>query len=79
MSFMNFIFWGEFYLYFFSFLMSFKLINIFGLNINPSIIFSSGLLAILYYFIKRYDVKEYKKFSMLVLITNVVLYMFLFI
>ena len=34
-----------------SFLMSFKLINIFGLNINPSIIFSSGLLAILYYFI----------------------------
>ena len=32
---------------------------------------------ILYYFIKRYDVKEYKKFSMLVLITNVVLYMFL--
>lgn len=57
--------------------MSFKLINIFGLNINPSIIFSSGLLAILYYFIKRYDVKEYKKFSMLVLITNVVLYMFL--
>lgn len=60
-----------------SFLMSFKLINIFGLNINPSIIFSSGLLAILYYFIKRYDVKEYKKFSMLVLITNVVLYMFL--
>ena len=60
-----------------SFLMSFKLINIFGLNINPSIIFSSGLLAILYYFIKRYDVKEYKKFSLLVLITNVVLYMFL--
>ena len=44
-----------------SFLMSFKLINVFGLDINPSIIFSGGILMILYYFINRYDIKEYKK------------------
>lgn len=62
-----------------SFLMSFKLVNVFGLDINPSIIFSSGLLVILYYFIKRYDIKEYKKFSVLVLVTNVVLYLYLLI
>lgn len=43
-----------------SFLMSFKLINIFGMDVNPSIIFTSGIFMIIYYFINRYDVKEYK-------------------
>lgn len=45
-----------------SFLMSFKLVNVFGIDINGSVIFSSGLLVILYYFINRYSDKEYKRF-----------------
>lgn len=53
-----------------SFLMSFKLINIFGVNINSSIIFSSGILMILYYFINRYGNKEKKKFIMTVFIST---------
>ncbi|MBQ8193140.1 MAG: hypothetical protein IJZ46_03615 [Bacilli bacterium] len=48
-----------------AFLMSFKMINIFGIDINGSIIFTSGLLMILYYFIKRYSEKEYKRFIVL--------------
>ncbi|MGM9876249.1 MAG: hypothetical protein ACI310_03350 [Bacilli bacterium] len=44
-----------------SFIMSFKLVNIFGVDINLSIIFSSGLLVILYYFINRYGKGEDKK------------------
>ena len=44
-----------------SFIMSFKLVNIFGVDINLGIIFSSGLLVILYYFINRYGKGEDKK------------------
>ena len=44
-----------------SFIMSFKLVNIFGVDINLSIIFSSGLLVILYYFINRYGKGEDRK------------------
>lgn len=44
-----------------SFIMSFKLVNIFGVDINLGIIFSSGLLGILYYFINRYGKGEDKK------------------
>ena len=55
-----------------SFLMSFKLVNVFGLDINPSIIFSSGILIILYYFINRYDIKEYKKLIMLISATSII-------
>lgn len=55
-----------------SFLMSFKTISIFGIDINGSIIFSSGLLVILYYFINRYSEKEYKRFIMLNTICNFV-------
>ena len=62
-----------------SFFMSFKLINVFGMDINPSIIFSSGLLVIIYYFIKRYDIKEYKKFNMMIIITNIILYIYLLV
>ena len=52
--------------------MSFKLVNVFGLDINPSIIFSSGILIILYYFINRYDIKEYKKLIMLISATSII-------
>jgi len=45
-----------------SFIMSFKLVNIFGIDINANLIFSSGLLLILYYFVNRYNDKESRKF-----------------
>ena len=53
-----------------SFIMSFKLINIMGVNINANVIFSSGLLLILYYFVKRYNAKESKKFIFTVIVSN---------
>lgn len=53
-----------------SFLMSFKTISIFGIDINGSIIFTSGLLSILYYYINRYSEKEYKRFIILNTICN---------
>lgn len=45
-----------------SFILSFKIINIFGMNINANVIFSSGLLLILYYFVNRYNEKESRRF-----------------
>ena len=44
-----------------SFIMSFKMINIFGIYVNGSIIFSTGLIMILYYFINKYNEKEIKR------------------
>ena len=41
-----------------SFVLSFKLINIFGVDINTGLIFSSGILVMLYYFVNRYSEKE---------------------
>ena len=60
-----------------SFFMSFKLINVFGMDINPSIIFTSGLFMIIYYFINRYDENEYKRFICLILVTSLVCNLFL--
>lgn len=60
-----------------SFLMSFKLINVFGMDVNPSIIFTSGIFMVIYYFINRYDVKEYKKFILLIFSTSIVCNLFL--
>lgn len=54
-----------------SFIMSFKLINIMGVNINANLIFSSGLLVILYYFVNRYNEKESRKFIITVLISSI--------
>ena len=45
-----------------SFILSFKIINIFGMDINANVIFSSGLLLILYYFVNRYNDKESRRF-----------------
>lgn len=44
-----------------SFIMSFKMINIFGIYVNGSIIFNTGLIMILYYFINKYNEKEIKR------------------
>ncbi len=54
-----------------SFLLSFKIIKLFGLNINCSIIFSSSLIAILYYFINKYASKEVKKLITLIMISTI--------
>lgn len=53
-----------------SFILSFKLINVFGININANIIFTSGILLILYYFVNRYNEKESRKFIITILITS---------
>lgn len=45
-----------------SFIMSFKIVEILGVNINANVIFSSGILLILYYFVNRYNEKESRKF-----------------
>lgn len=54
-----------------SFIMSFKLVNIFGININLSTIFSSGLLIILYYFVNRYGKGEDKKLITIIGISTI--------
>ena len=54
-----------------SFILSFKIINIFGLSINMSIIFSSGLLMTLYYFINRYNYNEVKKYIIVIMISTI--------
>lgn len=53
-----------------SFIMSFKITNIFGVNVNTNIIFSSGLLIILYYFVNRYSEKESRKFITTVILSS---------
>ena len=54
-----------------AFMMSFKIITIFGLNINMSIIFNSGILTILYYFVNRFGNKDGKKFIMTIMISTI--------
>lgn len=55
-----------------SFIMSFKITNVFGVNVNTSVIFSSGLLIILYYFVKKYKENESKKFINTVMLSSLV-------
>lgn len=50
-----------------SFMMSFKVTKIFGLDINMGIIFSGGIIEILYYFISKYDKREIKKLLIMVI------------
>lgn len=45
-----------------SFMMSFKIIDVLGVSVNANIIFSSGLLLMLYYFVNRYNEKESRRF-----------------
>ena len=51
-----------------SFIMSFKLVNIFGVDINLGIIFSSSLIMILYYFIHRYGDDDAKRVILVMII-----------
>lgn len=54
-----------------SLILSFKLITIFGIRINMSIIFISGILIILYYFINRYDGSEIKKYIITIMTSTI--------
>lgn len=60
-----------------SFVLSFKLIRVFGVNINANLIFSSGLLLILYYFVNRYNERESRRFIYTVLLVSLVCILFL--
>lgn len=55
-----------------SYMMSFKTAQILGVNINANIIFSSGLLLILYYFVNRYNEKESKNFIFTTVICSLI-------
>lgn len=55
-----------------SFIMSFKIVEILGININANVIFSSGLLLILYYFVNRYNEKESRKFIFTTVICSLI-------
>ncbi len=59
-----------------SFIMSFKLINVFGVNLNANIVFSCGLLVILYYFVNRYNEIESRKFITTVLVSSIMCMIF---
>ncbi len=52
-----------------SFMMSFKLITILGININMSITFSSGLIMMMYYFVNRYDNVEINKYIITIMMS----------
>ena len=54
-----------------SFLLSFKIIKIFGMNINGNIIFSSGLIVILYYFIRKFAKNEVKKLMTFMMVSTI--------
>jgi len=62
-----------------SFIMSFKIVEILGININANVIFSSGLLLILYYFVNRYNEKESRKFIFTTVICSLICMSFLMI
>lgn len=51
-----------------SFLLSFKLINIFGININLGIIFNCGVIMIIYYFVNRFSKNDLRK----IIITSII-------
>lgn len=53
-----------------SYLMSFKVITIFGIDFNASIIFTNALIILLYYFINKYK-DDTKKFIYTVMIGNI--------
>ena len=62
-----------------SFVLSFKLINILGVDINANIIFSSGLLMLLYYFVNRYNEKESRRFIFTIISVTLICICFLIV
>ncbi len=60
-----------------AFVMSFKTIQILGVNVNANVIFDTGIIFILYYFVNRYNYKDSKKLMLTVLICVLITSMFL--
>lgn len=56
-----------------SFISSFKLVRIFGFDINISIVFISAILMVLYYFINRFNKAETEKFIFTIIISTLLL------
>ncbi len=54
-----------------SFVMSFKMVKILGLNINMGIIFIGGIIGLLYYFVNKYNDSESKKFIITIMISTI--------
>lgn len=54
-----------------SFVMSFKMVKILGLNINMEIIFSGGIIELLHYFVNKYNDSESKKFIVTIMISTI--------
>lgn len=62
-----------------AFVMSFKLVYAFGISINLGIIFSSGLVMILYYFIRRYGDDDAKRVILFMLMSTVICALFMMV
>ena len=60
-----------------SFVMSFKIIYVFGISINLGIIFSSSLIMILYYFIHRYGDDDAKRIILVMIISTIICALFM--
>lgn len=62
-----------------NYILSFKIINVFGLNINANVITSVIFILMTYLIIEKTNVKEYKKIILQVLNINIIIAIFLFI
>lgn len=62
-----------------NYILSFKIINVFGLNINANVITSVIFILMTYLIIEKTNVKEYKKIIFQVLNINIIIAIFLFI
>lgn len=62
-----------------NYFLSFKIINVFGLNINANVITSVIFILMTYLIIEKTNVKEYKKIILQVLNINIIIAIFLFI
>ena len=55
-----------------SFVMSFKIVHLLGIDVNLGIIFSSSLIMILYYFIHRYGNDDAKKVIVVMIVSTLI-------
>ena len=60
-----------------SLMLSFKIVKIFGVDINIGIIFSSSLIIILYYFVNKYGKDDAKKIIITMIVSTVSCIIFL--
>lgn len=55
-----------------SLIMSFKIIDVFGIDINSNICVYLGLISLIYYFTNRYSIEESKRLFFIIIITSIV-------